>query len=270
MCELALFKKLISDLKGSKIKEITIRGGRYQRHGPPENFTKLQSCLPSIIRDISCYGKVLWLQLSCGWKIVFNFGMSGEIVREECDHCHLSFLTSEGIFYFRDPRNFGLIRIVKDVNGLLKHLGPDPLGSFLSEKEFVERFGKFAQRRKRSELAVLLLDQKFVAGIGNYLRADIMYTAKLNPFKKLPFFTQDEIVRLYHAITHVTKRSYDLQLQDNLGPQTSEAVSRGAVPKEKRLSKFIVYGKTHDPEGNDVHREVFKKRTVWWVPEIQE
>ena len=234
---------------------------------PPKLKIKLEKPDECIV---CCHGKVLWIELECGWNIVLNFGMTGEIVKKRYSHSRIKFVTNKYNFYFRDTRNFGLIRLIKNVKSIISKLGPDPLSVYepFVLQDFVDRFEMFAKRRGRCVLASLLLDQKFVSGIGNYLRADIMYDAQLNPFQLINKMDTSQIIILYHSIIKVMTDSY--LFQQELGPQTSQAIQRGEVNKEDHYLKNVIYGHSIDKFGYDVMQTPFKNRTVWWVKEIQE
>ena len=85
-------------------------------------------------------------------------------------------------------------------------LGPDPLHGDVGPQGVAERLldDRFGRRR----LSGLLLDQRFMAGLGNYLRSEILFTARLAPSARPVDCDEGQIGRLARAILTVTRRSY--------------------------------------------------------------
>ena len=108
------------------------------------------------------------------------------------------------------------------------------------------------------------MDQKAVAGIGNYIKAEALYMAKINPKSRVGNLSDDELNELGRASMWVIKASYK---------------ARGATIRNYKWPngdvgdykfEFQVYSQPTDPSGNKVIREqTADKRTTHWVPEIQ-
>jgi endonuclease-8 len=88
----------------------------------------------------------------------------------------------------------------------LSALGPDPLHDDVGPAAVAERLLDARFRRRR--LSGLLLDQRFMAGLGNYLRSEILFTARLAPSTRPVDCADEHIVRLAEAILTITRRSY--------------------------------------------------------------
>ena len=88
----------------------------------------------------------------------------------------------------------------------LAKLGPDVLDLSLDEATVAARLRdpRFAGRA----LVALLLDQGFLAGMGNYLRSEVLFQARLLPSRKPRDLDDDERRRLAHALLDVPRRSY--------------------------------------------------------------
>lgn len=99
---------------------------------------------------------------------------------------------------FRDPRKFGTVALVKDPQEILGKLGPEPLDASFSAESLQQRL----TGRKRA-LKPLLLDQTFVAGIGNIYADEALFHAGLDPRRTSDTLTEGEIGRLHTAIQHV-------------------------------------------------------------------
>jgi endonuclease-8 len=88
----------------------------------------------------------------------------------------------------------------------LAKLGPDALGRELTDAALARHVAE--PRHARRQLHALLLDQSFVAGIGNYLRSEILYVAQLHPTWRPGELAAGELRRLARAIRRVAHRSY--------------------------------------------------------------
>ena len=87
----------------------------------------------------------------------------------------------------------------------LSKLGPDVLDPNLSETFLIDHMKQPRFRAKR--LHTLLLDQHFIAGIGNYLRSEILFDARLHPERKLVDLTNRERVKLARSTLKLSIRS---------------------------------------------------------------
>lgn len=88
----------------------------------------------------------------------------------------------------------------------LQRVGPDILNPSLTVKEVYERLGEV--RFKRKKLMGLLLDQGFLAGIGNYLRSEILFVAKISPTYRPMDCSPQQLQQLAIAIIEVPRQSY--------------------------------------------------------------
>ncbi len=119
-------------------------------------------------------------------------------------HTHVIMQLDDGTeLRFRDPRKFGRMWLVENPQRVVGALGPEPLE--ISAADFCARL---AQRRGR--LKPLLLDQTFVAGIGNIYADEALWYARLHPLRRVESLTRAECGRLHRAIRHVLTRAIAL------------------------------------------------------------
>lgn len=121
-------------------------------------------------------------------------------------------------------------------------LGPDVLDA--STTPAVMRRQLDDRRFRGRSLGSLLLDQRFAAGLGNYLRSDILFTAGVRASVRPQDLSEDARKRLARAILDVSRRSY------RTGGITNDAVrarkaQREGVPFERY--RFLAYGREGDP-----------------------
>ena len=86
-----------------------------------------------------------------------------------------------------DYRKFGRVWVVKDINEIVGHLGIEPLSSQFSSKKFEKMLEK-----RTGMMKPLLLNQQFIAGIGNYLADEILFRSSIHPMRKANTLTKSE------------------------------------------------------------------------------
>ncbi|MCA9900000.1 MAG: endonuclease VIII [Ardenticatenaceae bacterium] len=108
-----------------------------------------------------------------------------------------------------------------DSHPFLSKLGPDLLDELVTVPQVAGRFGSDQFRRRR--LTSLLLDQGFLAGLGNYLRSEVLFVARVHPSLRPLDCTDEQIGALAEAAVSLTRQSYqtkgitnDLKLAEKL------------------------------------------------------
>jgi endonuclease-8 len=129
-----------------------------------------------------------------------------------------------------------------DRHPYLAKLGPDVLNSATTVATIEARLAdpRFAGR----SLAGLLLDQRFVAGLGNYLRSDILFTAGLAPDARPRDLTDSQRARLVKGMLRLARQSYRTGGVTN-DPARARASARTGVAYEDY--RFLVYGREGAP-----------------------
>ncbi len=153
-------------------------------------------------------GKYLIIHLSGGLAIVIHLRMTGQLLycspeQEKAKHTHVVFhLDDERQLRFVDQRQFGKVELVSSkelgtVSGL-KTLGVEPLSD-----DFTRELFKKELRNKRTKIKSLLLDQTFIAGIGNIYADEALFRAMINPERVASALNAREVSRLYLSIKEV-------------------------------------------------------------------
>jgi formamidopyrimidine-DNA glycosylase len=96
---------------------------------------------------------------------------------------------------FNDTRKFGRVWLSKDDKEVTGDLGPEPLGPSFTSRRLYESL-----RAHRRRLKPLLLDQTFIAGLGNIYTDEALHLAKLHPLARTDRLTERQAGRLYSAI----------------------------------------------------------------------
>ena len=251
-------------IKNKKLVNIKILSGRYKRHKDPINWDKLKKLLPLTIKSINCKGKFIWWEFKDTELSLWNtLGMSGWCNTDsKLKHNNLMFEFENKTIYFNDVRNFGTIKIcTKDnLDKKLKCLGPDILN--YQKGDFQEFLKRIKRKRNDTFICNALLDQKLLSGIGNYLRADILYLSKICPFYSIKKLNEKQLKLIFDNSEKVANRSYKIQYSKKVSKKDLIHPSLG-------YRFFFIYGKNKDPYGNIVLKKKVANRTIHYVPKIQ-
>jgi formamidopyrimidine-DNA glycosylase len=96
---------------------------------------------------------------------------------------------------FSDARKFGRVYLTDDLERITGALGPEPLASDFLVGDFRQRL----ENRQRI-IKTLLLDQTFIAGVGNIYADEALFRAGIHPLRRADSLSDDESARLYHAV----------------------------------------------------------------------
>lgn len=287
---------LKTKLKKKKIESIEILSGRYLHQ--KLRWIELTDNVPLTIDDINSKGKFMWMDLkdSDGRDIYMmnTFGMTGLWSFKNNPSARIKMTIKSNTLqnktytlYYIDPRNFGTIEFTSSRTTLqnrIDKLAPDILKTNMSDNDLVDMINNFITTSKKNKnLVKVLMDQNsIVSGIGNYLVAEILYDAKLNPHRDLSSLSNRELKILAHSMRKITKYSYCDNLTEYLEhykifmKTRLQKIDSGKFPnyhpdiKSKHGFKFKVYQQLIDPLGNQVIKDmIVKDRKIHWVKEVQ-
>ncbi len=147
----------------------------------------------------------------------------------------------------------------------LQRLGPDVLDPALHSVEVSRRLAmkRFAGRG----LTALLLDQAFLAGIGNYLRSEVLYQAAIAPDRRPRDLDEDERLRLAEALLDVPQRSYRTRGIRRTSGMRADYLTD--TPEGFRMRVFGRAGEPCDGCGEIIVREQFSGRRLYWCRNCQ-
>lgn len=262
-------QQLEAKLKEQTLTKINILSGPYLTKADDrykafrtaaKKFTKAE------LTNVETKGKTMYWELTPTGQnvvtkeyIIIGFGLTGGFTFTKGEHSRIEFVFVNGNqqteLYYDDMRNFGNFQFANRaaLNTKLNTLGPDMFTITLDE--LTEQLG--ISSIQKHEIVKALLNQKVIAGIGNYLRAEILYEAHINPMIKVQDLDGDQIEALHAAIHKIGK----------------EIMESGGSPNYEDLNgdvgsyKFKVYQKTKTPDGKPVKKITVSGRTVYaWVP----
>ena len=217
-------RTLLKFIENKVIKNIKINNPNL-RFKIPANFKK--NVTGQKIIKVLRRSKYILIYLKNDYVMIAHLGMSGKFLIKNnyskdflktsyysnefsSKHNHLEFFFSNNLkVIYNDPRRFGFFLLDKisklDVNKFLSKLGPEPLGKDL-KKDYLILKTKATQRT----IKTLLMDQRFISGIGNIYANEILFLAKISPNKISSKLSLVDIGRLHPSIGKVLKRALKL------------------------------------------------------------
>lgn len=274
----------------------TITGARVEWHRtirhpqPPERF--VAEITGSTIRRVGRRAKTVLVHLDDGRVMTVALRMTGALIvappgTPSDPYARVVFELADGReLRYRDMRKFGRIglwsggglrsigagrgprgrRVAEGPRGfrigeVFAAHGPEPLSRSFTTERFAERLA-----RRSARLKTLLLDQSFIAGVGNIYADEALWRARLHPLRAADSLAPDEVRRLHRAVRRVLREGIA-----NRGASFSDYVdARGeAGTNQERLA---VYRRTDQPChrcGRPIRRIVVGQRSTHFCPRCQ-
>jgi len=184
-------------------------------------------------------GKFLLLPLDDGNTLVINPMLAGRIrygkplSRHRARDALVLRLTDGKELRYHDAKDMGKVYLTDDLDRIpaFADQGPEATDPDLTLEAFRERL-----RRRRGEIKGVLVNQTFVAGIGNAYADEVCWRAGVYPFRRRPSLTDDEVARLHSAMQTVLREAVEM-LRVRIGD---------AIDVEVR-DFLAVHGKTGQP-----------------------
>lgn len=168
-----------------------------------------QKIASQFIVDIQRRGKFLVFVLTQDTLLV-HLRMTGKFLianQESETHSHERvrlYLSDKRILRYEDQRKFGKWYLTCHPEQLLDKLGLEPLS-----KEFTLEALKGCLVGHNRRIKPFLLDQRFIAGLGNIYVDEALWAAKIHPLRSIQTLKEKEIVNLYQSIIEVLKRGVE-------------------------------------------------------------
>ena len=196
-------RQLKPALVGKTILSADLRWNRTLAAPAPKKFR--EQIVGQKIKDVSRRAKYLVFQLS-SFQLLIHLRMSGDLLiknstigPEKHDRLLLK-LSGNKSLAFNDTRKFGRVWLTANVEEVFSRLGPEPFS-----KEFTPQWLHTALHNKKRQLKPLLLDQTFLAGLGNIYADEALHMAKLHPVATSDSVTAQQAEALHEAIRKVLK-----------------------------------------------------------------
>jgi formamidopyrimidine-DNA glycosylase len=276
---------------GATIADAEVHWARTIRHPlPAERF--VAEIRDATIRRVDRRAKTVLLHLDDGRVLTVALRMTGALVvappgGAADPYARVVFRLADGReLRYRDPRKFGRIglwpgggmrsigagrgsrsRRVAEGRGrfrigeVFSGHGPEPLARSFTAERLAERL-----RGRSARLKTLLLDQSFVAGIGNIYADEALWRARLHPLRRADTLTPEETRRLHRAVRHVLR-----QALANRGSSFSDYVGADGEPGDN-AERLSVYRRADQPCyrcGRPISRIVVGQRGTHYCPHCQ-
>lgn len=156
------------------------------------------------ITGIERRGKYLLVSLSSDDFLIIHLKMTGSLLVSHTSSeppqytravIHLDNDTS---IFFRDPRKFGVLRLIKDRNTIVSKLGPEPL-----EADFTSQLLAQILAGRKAPMKALLCEQKLIAGIGSMYADEALFAVKVHPLRSGESLSQGDVKNLHAAIRRI-------------------------------------------------------------------
>jgi formamidopyrimidine-DNA glycosylase len=272
---------------GARIEDVEVRWERTIRHPQPaERFAA--ELRGAVIAHVGRRAKSVLLHLADGRVMTVALRMTGALIvagagTPDDPYARVVIRLADGReLRYRDVRKFGRIglweggglrrrragRVVREaaaapyrVGDVFRRHGPEPLATTFSAARLAERL-----RGRSARLKTLLLDQSFVAGVGNIYADEALWRARLNPLRAADTLTPHDVRRLHRAVRSVLRQGIA-----NRGASFSDYVGADGEPgaNAERLS---VYQRTGEPClrcGTSIRRVVIGQRSSHYCPRCQ-
>src|SRR3989338_8402187 len=209
------------------------------------NLAKQVKCLPARflklvpgtkVKEVRRRAKVLIVSLNNGYYLVFHLKMTGQLIYRQHSsvptssghlpskrvgyyyaggghpikhdledlpnkYSHVIFNFSDGSrLFFNDLRQFGWVKLLneKELEKLEKEFGPEPLS--INFSEFKKLF-----KNKKSVIKPLLMNPKFIAGVGNIYAQEALFCAGISPLRKAGTLKEMELEKLFECLKKILK-----------------------------------------------------------------
>ena len=254
-------------LVGSTIVDVEVRWARSVV--PPDPAAFAARLVGQTVTAVGRRGKWVIVSLSEAGALLVHLRMTGRLVIEPGDapddpHTRVLFqLDDRRRLRFSDQRKFGRLVLSSDPHTVLADLGPEPLADDFTAARLEEMLA-----RRRGRIKPLLLNQRFLAGLGNIYADEALWRASLHPLRRADTLTSVEVRRLHRAIRSL--------LQAAIGSGGTTLADSAYQQADGRSGEYAdllaVYGRggqTCQRCRTEIERTVVGQRSTHYCPRCQ-
>jgi formamidopyrimidine-DNA glycosylase len=191
---------------GRRFTDVTVCDAKPIKQPSVEEFRR--KLIGQSINDLERRGKYLIFRLSNGKTLVIHLKMTGALLlnpKQLDGYARVIFqLDNNNRLVFIDRRRLGALWLVKNEQAIVGKLGPEPLTSEFTIETLTQRLHK-----RQAPIKAVLLDQAFIAGIGNMYADEALFAAKIHPLRQANSLSSGEIRNLHKAIVDVLGSAID-------------------------------------------------------------
>jgi formamidopyrimidine-DNA glycosylase len=272
----------------------------FSQHKPFEKYNFIRNNLPLKLLDVKTKGKLLYMIFENNIYILSTLGLTGgwcyfsenknkfiysrniddyamyltknkinSYLDKSLKHLNIKFVTDTGTLYYFDTLSFGTMKCINNEIDLIKKLntiGPDIMDESTNFNLFLSRINK--KNNLNKEIGLVLMNQKTISGIGNYLRSDILYISKINPFTKVKNLNETNLKIIFKNSKILTWGQYNIKkaIELNIIKKTIK------LPSDYNRLFYIYNQETYIYNNKVIKKELYEgsqKRFIYYVPSIQ-
>jgi formamidopyrimidine-DNA glycosylase len=225
----------------------------------------------AVVQDVSRRGKFIIAELDNGRSLLVHLRMTGRLDLIPADtphdpHERVVFELDDGReLRFHDTRKFGRMYLVGDPDEIVGQLGPEPLSD-----DFTAAWLFAALHSKRRMLKPLLLDQTFIAGLGNIYVDESLWQARVHPTRQSDSLGRGEVRALHRAIRYCLRKGIrNLGTSLGRGETNFRSLSDEAARNQEELQVFQRTGAGCPRCGSEIQRIIVAQRSTHLCPACQ-
>lgn len=249
-----------------RLRNMKVLAGRYKTHGPPQGFKdflkQIHGSIPVRLVEVWSTGKVIFFMFDSGYVLVAKMGMVGWFYSADDaplykNEAHIVFEFEGGKdLIFADFRNFGTLQFTNNAKELweeMAYIAPD-----IIDAKMEDILKRIPALRPTSRIEDVLMDQNaLVSGIGNIIKSEALYEAKVSPKRHLGSLKPVELKAVLEAARKYARR-------------VLRVLEKEEMHSDKYVALQKVYQHKEDPQGRRIYSyKSAHGRTTFWVPEIQ-
>ncbi len=235
---------LRASLVGYTVVGVEVHWARSVIPPNPTAFARRLVCRGQMVTDVGRRGKWVVITLSGGDTLLVHLRMTGQLVLESGGGLNdrhsrvLLFLDDGRRLRFSDQRKFGRMVLTSEPQEVLGDLGPEPLADDFTAARLRDMLA-----RRRGRIKPLLLNQQFLAGLGNIYTDEALWQAGIHPLRRANTLSPAEVRRLHRAIRSVLRAAIA-----SGGTTLPDAAYQQADGRSGEFaSRLAVYGRVGQP-----------------------
>jgi formamidopyrimidine-DNA glycosylase len=231
------------------------------KHVIRQNFAALRKRLRGqLVKSVRRHGKFIVLELERGF-LTIHLGMTGKLLidSEPGPYARAVFTLDHGLLVYDDIRHFGRIEWSPRLLERAAGLGPDALDIALDD--FLALL-----KKRHARVKPLLLNQRFLRGMGNIYTDEALYEARIHPRALASSLSKERASRLHRAMVDILAAAIRLK-----GSSISDYVDADGAKGSFQL-QHQVYGRAGEPCltcGTAIRRIVVGQRGTHYCPKCQ-
>ncbi|MCD6318313.1 DNA-formamidopyrimidine glycosylase [Candidatus Aerophobetes bacterium] len=260
---------MLRKVKGKKIYKVEVKNEKPIRIPTPSQF--IQRLEGKVFKDILRRGKYLIVQINSTQNLIFHLKLTGRLIfspqgEKTPKYTRIIFnFEDKSKLFFTDIRGFADVYLISekewDKIPSLRDIGPEPLDPDFTLNKFENIL-----RGKRGKIKPLLMNQSFIAGIGNVYSQEALFRARIHPERNSSQLKKEEVESLYKNLLSILREAISYR-----GSSVDAYVDlQGEKGKfESHLQVYGRKGKSCERCGKPIVRKMVGGRGTYFCPNCQ-